>query len=109
MLIWSGKGLVVLLEFLLAIVIIILGDKYFSFKFDISAPLGFLAATLSNYYFHKWLVKTYPEQTLINPKTGKEFVFKESSSLYYIPIEYWTYVFLMFFIGTFLKLIVYFL
>ena len=106
MLIWRGKGILVLLIVAVAFAISILFVAFLKSQLAIGLTprtqplLGIAVAALIaaglNFWFARYLDDPSKHRTLIDPKTNQAYVFKDGSSLMFIPVRYWTYILLAF-------------
>jgi uncharacterized membrane protein YedE/YeeE len=105
MIIWRGKGflvvLIVVLAFFIAVGLVSLLKSQFPIALtEQTEPLvgtalaAFLAAGL-NYIFARYLDDPAKQRTLVDPKTNQAYLFKDTSSLFFIPVRYWTYILLV--------------
>jgi hypothetical protein len=102
MIIWRGKGILVLF---IAILGLLVGAPIAMLAQSIGIPgvtqatspiygmsAGMLVAAVGNFYFARWLGDPAKARTLVDPKTNQTFVFRDQSSLMFIPVRYWTYI-----------------
>ncbi|MDR0899848.1 MAG: hypothetical protein LBM27_05780 [Lactobacillaceae bacterium] len=99
MIIWRGKGPLVLLAVLVGALV---GGIFQGFLGmhgigrTVATAIGVVAATAANWYFSEhWISKEV--RTMVDQKTGQSFEYRDRSSLFFIPNKYWTYI--IFFIG----------
>jgi hypothetical protein len=104
MIIWRGKGILVLLiailGFMGGIALAVGAAGVFGIAKEQTArfgpPFGLLIAAVGNFYFARYLDDPAKHRTLVDPRTNQTFVFKDSSSLMFIPVRFWTYIFIVF-------------
>lgn len=101
MIIWRGKGIlvvaIVIAAFLVSLPLAFGVANAFGVAKENLAPVGipitlFLAA-FGNFFFARYLDDPAKRRTLVDPKTGQSFLFKDRSSLMLIPVRFWTYIF----------------
>ncbi|WP_411031257.1 hypothetical protein [Spongiimicrobium sp. 3-5] len=90
MLIWSGRGflVVVVLVGLIVISEYLLPKQYSDYGFIIAF---FGTAVFSWYFGIRWNNKN--ARAVIDKETGKEFLLKNNHSLFWIKMQYWAIVF----------------
>jgi len=100
MLIWRGKGIliiaIVFLAFvvsmpLAAAVVTALGLPS-THAAGIGIPVALAFATTGNFFFARYLDDPAKHRTLVDPKTGQAFLFRDRSHLMFIPVRAWTYI-----------------
>jgi hypothetical protein len=101
MIIWSGKGILV---FLIAVLGIVVGTPIAMLAQSLGGgmtpdaqpayaiSIGLLIAAVGNFYLARWLDDPAKTRTLVDPQTHQTFVFRDRSSLMFIPVRYWTYI-----------------
>jgi hypothetical protein len=100
--VWSGKGILVVLIIGLACAV---GVGFVSLlassgivsvtESDVAGygmPLGLLVGAAGNYYLARWVDDPARHRTLVDAKTGQAYLFKDGSSLMFIPVRYWTFI-----------------
>jgi len=102
MLIWRGRGILVLFIAVLGIVV-----AHFLLVFPSShgwmgltpqkvppfaVGIGLLIAAPCNFYFARYLDDPSKHQVLVDPRTNQTYLFRDRSSFMFIPVRYWTYV-----------------
>ena len=100
LIIWKGKGLLVILALILGLII----NSVFSniFSLNTQYKLGFilygiiitLLVALINYILTKKFVST-EVRTFIDEETGERIQVKDGSSFFFIPNKYWTFIILV--------------
>ncbi|MDL2211713.1 hypothetical protein LJB88_02430 [Erysipelotrichaceae bacterium OttesenSCG-928-M19] len=96
MIIWSGKGFLILIFFMLCFGIVygltdLVGITISDAK--VTALSMFMCAII-NYFFVSWLASR-PKKLYIDAETNEEFYFEDNDSLFFIPLKYWTYILLV--------------
>ena len=102
MIIWRGKGILV---FFIAVLGLLVGTPIAMLVQSVGIPgvtqatspiygisAGMLVAAVGNFYFARWLGDPTKARTLVDPKTNQTFIFRDQSSLMFIPVRYWTYI-----------------
>ncbi|MGY3777678.1 hypothetical protein [Isobaculum melis] len=99
MIIWRGKGGLVVLSVFLGVYIttVIFGllpvDTSYRAGYILQGIVGVGLATLFNYLFTKKFVSD-TLKTFIDEETGERIQIKDGSSLFFIPNKYWTWLIL---------------
>src|SRR5262249_42131642 len=104
MIIWRGKGILVLLIAILGFMVgtgLAVGIAgVFGMAAEQTArfgpSFGLLIGAVGNFYFARYLDDPAKHRTLVDPRTNQTFVFKDNSSLMFIPVRFWTYILIVF-------------
>jgi hypothetical protein len=56
-------------------------------------PAGMLVAAFFNAVFAYWADDPANQREVIDVKTGKKMILRRRASFFFIPIRYWTYIF----------------
>jgi hypothetical protein len=92
MLIWSGwGGITFLIAFIPAWIFDSIIHIYYT---NIPIVLGLICSALINDFFTDYIQKYNKDQVLIDEKTNKKVILKDGSSLFFIPIRAWSYIFM---------------
>ena len=85
MVIWSGWGFLTVIITLGGAVIgqLFLGDRY-------GIGLGFLLAAIANFLAGRKLNDPSKDKIVVDEKTGERIALKRRSTLFFIPMEYWS-------------------
>lgn len=97
MIVWSGRGFLIVIV-LIATLFTVLGllpKEYGDYAFVIAA---YVAGIFSFVFGTKWNNKK--ARVLIDEKTGERILVKNNHSLFWIPMQYWGFIFA--FLGTFI-------
>ncbi|MBF4519313.1 hypothetical protein IRZ71_23445 [Flavobacterium sp. ANB] len=89
--IWSGKGYLIILAFLFTFISLTL--LFPTSKHIVAAP--FYITALFCFIFGK-IRNDKVAETVIDQETGKEVSFKTSDSLFLIKVKYWAFIFIVF-------------
>jgi hypothetical protein len=101
MIIWRGKGIFVVL---IAFGGIAVGNSFLSLvgglwpgltpqsRVMFGMIIGLLVAAAGNFWFSRYLDDPSKHRKLVDPTTGQAYLFKDNSSLMFIPVRYWTYI-----------------
>ena len=96
-LIWRGWGI---LAFLIPFVFLILAQlgldliysqNYYTLHSSEIAPLALLLSTPLIYFIGNKL-NNKPGKLLIDPETNEEVILKEKHDLFWIPLQYWSFI-----------------
>ena len=100
MIIWSGKGFlpIVLLFGIFFLGLTIFPDQNHDYGFVLAC---FIAGIFSWFFGRKWNAEKVKE--VINPKTGEKLLVLNSNTLFWIPMQYWGFLFGVFGIGLLFK------
>lgn len=95
MVIWSGAGLVTLL---MGVFGMLVGDAATSVFGELTPgaklKISFGAAAAANFFFAQW--RGYGDgRVLIDKETGHEIAVTKDDSLMFIPIKYWTIIYIL--------------
>lgn len=101
MLVWRGKGILIVFILLLAFLVSTPLAAAIANAFGmpqthaagIGIPVALLFATVGNFFFARYLDDPAKHRTLVDPKTGQAFLFRDRSHLMFIPVRVWTYIF----------------
>lgn len=106
MIIWTGFGFVIPLICLVNLLLFEWLDPYLEIV-NSSSNLMFvgLFSTLMLFGANHLLEKYTKSKVLIDPETQEEVVLRSSHSLFFIPVKYWRYIFI---VGTVYLIIKYF-
>jgi hypothetical protein len=89
MIIWSGWGFVVVIIGIAAFVVAIV---VFPNHELLAIVLGTLLAAGGNYGFARILGRK-PDRVLIDPATNERVILQRGDSLCFIPVRFWTWIF----------------
>ena len=101
MIVWRGKGILVIAIVFLAFMVSLplaaavanaLGMPH-THAAGIGIPIALVFATAGNFFFARYLDDPTKQRTLVDPKTGQAFLFRDRSHLMFIPVRAWTYIF----------------
>jgi hypothetical protein len=97
MLIWRGHGITTALIALAAILVVALGSDAIGLKVPYWALSAgcWVAAAAANALFTMKFGATETRK-LVDPQSGEEVLFVKRHELFWIPIRYWTLIFLVF-------------
>ncbi len=98
MLIWKGKGLLVILAGWLGILgggqlALLLAGRISFLTPNSMLAINLFSAAVMNFLFCRLFVSD-SERVLVDRNTGQEYLFRDDSSLFFIPNRYWTYILL---------------
>lgn len=96
MIIWSGWGILIALIAGASLVGGAFADKALgagALK-GFGIPLAAFVAAALTYALARWLAKD-EGRVLVDPKTGEQVVLRRGDSFFFIPVRFWTYVFLV--------------
>lgn len=100
MIVWRGKGLLVVLAFGISAVLSNVFFQLFGlelanhFDSDILLLMLGVFAAVFNYLFSKFFIST-EERIYIDEATGERVVYRDRSSFMFIPNRFWTWIFLI--------------
>lgn len=83
MIIWRGFGIMVVVLAVIGVMVGSLG----------SLPLGMLVAAALTYGMHRLIEAKQPPRVLVDQQTGQEVILKPKHDLFFVPVKYWSYVF----------------
>ena len=101
-LIWTGRGVLIFLIFIVMAVIAMtltvtqiaepagLTDNQ---GVNLTIAIAAFLSALATYPLDRLIMKQQADQTLVDPKTGQAYVFRNRDSLCCIETRYWTYIF----------------
>ncbi|MED1107708.1 hypothetical protein [Bacillus paramycoides] len=104
MLIWRGKGLLVVLALILGGFIsgifssILKVDTLHNPGFILNGILCTIFIAMSNYFFTKKFISD-SVRTLVDEKTGERIQIRDNSALFFIRNKYWTWIILVLGVG----------
>jgi hypothetical protein len=90
MIIWKGYGLLVAVYAIVGFVIGVLFSNAIETDHTWPVALSLSLAAAANYFTAKKLDSK--SKILIDPETGQQVILKNSDSLFFIPMMYWTYI-----------------
>jgi len=67
------------------------GEGYYTKNSSWTAPLAVILSTPLIYFIGRKL-NNKPARILIDPKTNEEVVLKETNDLFWIPMQYWSFI-----------------
>ncbi|SFK08442.1 MULTISPECIES: hypothetical protein [unclassified Bacillus (in: firmicutes)] len=100
MIFWRGKGMLVVLAWILGIIIntilfsILQVDTEHNPGFIFNGIFATIFIAMINYFFTKKFISD-DVRTLVDEKTGERVQIKDNSSLFFIPNKYWTWIILV--------------
>jgi len=85
MIVWSGWGFLAAVIAIAGAVVgqLVLGDRY-------GIGLGFLLAAIVNFLLGRKLNDSSKDQIVVDEKTGERMALKRRSTLFFIPMEWWS-------------------
>ena len=85
MIVWSGWGFLAVVIAIAGAVIgqIVLGDRY-------GIGIGFLLAAAVNFMVGRKLNNPSNDKIVVDEQTGERIALKSRSTLFFIPMEYWS-------------------
>jgi hypothetical protein len=95
-----AEGLGILIPLILLGVYLLLRFLLHTFYSDHSIPGSFVLSvslvttSAVNFFLARYLGNHQNSRTFIDKETGREFTFKTSHSLFFIPLRYWTWIML---------------
>lgn len=95
MILWSGKGILVPVAFMIGIFTEMFIDSHFNLSMKITVLVGMGVAALLNQLVATFLV-SHEVRYVKDEATGERIAIKDRSSLFYIPVKYWTVVIIVF-------------
>ncbi|WP_199034066.1 hypothetical protein [Glycomyces salinus] len=97
MLIWQGKGILVLLPAILFAVFASLTEVVVSSNRDVATGGGLLLGGIAGgaliWWFDRWLERRNPPRTLVDQQTGQQVAVKRRDSLFFIPMRFFPYLY----------------
>ncbi|WP_459500495.1 hypothetical protein [Bacillus sp. C1] len=100
MIIWRGKGMLVVLAFILGIMIsgilfsILQVNTEHNPGFILNGIFSTICIAMINYFFTKKFISD-DVRTLVDEKTGERVQIKDNSALFFIRNKYWTWIILV--------------
>jgi|SRR5882762_6063339 len=97
MIIWKGWGILVVVIVVVCMVVIqggiglISGDPNFDKLHHWPFGLALLVSAIP-IYFTGLKLNSSPGRVLLDPRTGREVVFRRQHSLFFIPFQYWAFI-----------------
>jgi hypothetical protein len=92
MIIWKGYGFMVLL---IAIIIGAIVSYIFSIAGsteDMGAGVGAIISGIVIWFVGNHFNSSKNDRTVIDKKTGKEFILKQEHSMFFIKMQYWAFI-----------------
>ena len=97
MLIWQGKGILVILPAFLFGAFATLTEAMTSMEttpsWGVGLILGGLAGGALIWWFDRWLERRNPPRTLVDQQTGQQVAVKRRDSLFFIPMRFFPYLY----------------
>ncbi|THV42759.1 hypothetical protein [Glycomyces buryatensis] len=97
MLVWQGKGILVLPPAILFAVFSGLTETVTPLKGQAAGGPGLLlggaAAAVLIWWFDRWLESRNPPRTLVDQQTGQQVVVRRRDTLFFIPMRFYPYVY----------------
>ncbi len=103
MIVWTGKGFVVFIFIMLAVICseyvseFLTGDEQFYDQNPWVLMVGMMVAAVCIYVFHRFYLLREKSKIVIDKETGEELDLKESHSLFFMPVKWWPLI--MIFLG----------
>ena len=93
MIIWSGRGILIVLIFFLTLIacLQLIPNEFDNYAFVIAC---YMAGIFSWYFGNKWNQKS--TRTFIDEKTGERFAIRNNHTLFWIKMQYWGIILLGF-------------
>lgn len=95
MLIWRGKGLIVILEIIVASLMVVpliavwgLSARWTSAMDCVFS--GLIAALINRWFAARFIDRR--QRVFIDEETGQRVVFRDGSALFFIPVWVWTWI-----------------
>lgn len=97
MLIWQGKGLLAILPVFLFGAFATLAQAVTPLDsgpaWGVGLVLGGIAAAAMLWWLDRWLEQRNPPRTLVDRKSGQEYVVKRRDTLFFVPLRFFPYVY----------------
>jgi len=96
MLIWSGKGILVVLFAIAGVFVGVYISGLTGWESQEPPPFGLgfglIMAAAGTFFLARQADNPARRRMLVDPVTNEHFVVKDRSSLFFIPLRFWTYI-----------------